>query len=51
VAVVVRHHLLNHIAGKDLFTVDDAGDFDDLRGLTLQLGFKGNPFRTAGQIA
>ena len=51
VAVVVGHHLLNHIAGEDLFTVDDARNFQDFRGLSLEFHFKVSTLLAAGQVA
>ena len=40
VAVVVRHDLFNHVAGEHLFSVDDAGNFQDFGGLTLEFSLK-----------
>ena len=50
-AVVVGHHLFNHIAGEDLFTVDDARNFQHFRGLSLEFNFKFSPFLAARQVA
>ena len=51
VAVVVGHHLLNHIASEDLFTVDDARNLQHFRGLSLEFNFKFSPFLAAWQVA
>ncbi len=51
VAVVVGHHLLNHIAGEDLFTVDDARNLQYFGRLTLEFGLKFGSLLAAGQVA
>ena len=50
-AVLVGHHLLNHIAGEDLFTVDDARNLQHFGGLSLEFYFKFSTLLAAWQVA
>jgi hypothetical protein len=50
-AVLVGHHLLNHIASEDLFTVDDARNLQHFGGLSLELNFKFSTLLAARQVA
>jgi hypothetical protein len=50
-AVIVGHDLFNDIAREHFLPVDDAGDFNDFRGLPIEFLLQSKSFRAAGQIA
>ena len=51
VAVVVRHDLLDHVAGEHFLAVDDAGDFEDFGRLALEFGLEVSALLAARQVA
>ena len=51
VAVIVWHHLFNHITGEHFFSVDDTGNFQNFGGLTLEFGLEVSTFLTSRQVA